>query len=53
MKSKTCPYCDGKSYSSGVDNWKCPYCGKDITDTPTYIAEMNEELKLKYVGLYR
>ena len=30
---KICPYCHEDSYSaSGVGNWVCPYCSKNITD---------------------
>lgn len=30
---KLCPYCHEDSYSaSGVGNWVCPYCSKNITD---------------------
>ena len=36
MIKKTCPCCNGDSYSSYDDpNWKCPYCGKHIPKLTT------------------
>lgn len=44
MFCKVCSYCDKKSYSaSSYSEWKCPYCGKDISYLPAKPAGNDKE----------
>ncbi len=41
MNRRTCPHCEGRSYSSysGL-NWDCPYCGKSLDNVPNEHCDM-------------
>ncbi len=40
MVMKKCTNCGNNSYSaSDVGVWRCPICGKNITDEPSYPAK--------------
>jgi len=33
---KMCPECGKRSISASKNSWKCPHCGKDLTDEPVF-----------------
>lgn len=39
MYAKTCPSCNGVSYSAATDRdkWICPYCGRDLTAEKAWV----------------
>ncbi|MCF8010661.1 MAG: hypothetical protein K9L17_07820 [Clostridiales bacterium] len=46
MYQKTCPYCNGKSYSASVQGeWRCPYCLADLSGVIPYPPVNDEESK--------
>ncbi len=41
---KICPYCREDSYSaSGVGNWVCPHCSRNITEVQPELAGSNKQ----------